>query len=163
MLWNRLNLTPSERVYQTYELATHAMQETEESLELLVQQIICPQKQRLAFQCSLSVFQNMVQLELRNMPRSGHCTSVAVLNVKSGNSEQAISTDIRRVEEILLHKLRAGDSFTRMNKGTFMIMLPGASEENAPIAMERIRTEFIKIYHQTTAVLSYKIYPLQSL
>ena len=163
MLWNRLNLTPSERVYQTYELATHAMQETEESLELLVQQIICPQKQRLAFQCSLSVFQNMVQLELRNMPRSGHCTSVAVLNVKSGNSEQAISTDIRRVEEILLHKLRAGDSFTRMNKGAFMIMLPGASEENAPIAMERIRTEFIKIYHQTTAVLSYKIYPLQSL
>lgn len=163
MLWNRLNQTPSEGIYEFYELATHAMQETEEAIELLVDQIIHPKKLRQAFQCSLSVFRNMVQLELRNIPRSGHSTSVAVLKVDSGNSEQAFSTDIRRVEEVLLHKLRAGDSFTRLNKGTFMIMLPGASVENAEKTMDRIRTEFLSIYQQTTAVLSHKIYPLQSI
>ena len=162
MLWNHLNQTPSNLIYQSYVLATHAMQETEEAIEELIQQIISPQKLKQAFQCSLSVFQNMVQLELRNMPRSGHCSSVAVLKVESGNSEQALSTDIRRVEEVLLHKLRAGDSFTRLNKGTFLIMLPGASAENAENAMKRLHTEFLNIYHQTTAVLSHKVYPLHS-
>ena len=162
MLWNRLSRTPSEAVYQAYVLATHAIQENEESMELLVQQIIQPQKLKKAFQCSLSVFQNMVQLELRNMPRSGHSTSVAVLKVESGNSEQALSTDIRRVEEVLLHKLRAGDSFTRLNKGTFMIMLPGAAAGQAENAMKRIHMEFLNIYHQTTAVLTHKIYPLHA-
>ena len=162
MLWNRLNQTPSKGVYEYYVLATRALQETEEAIELLIDQIIHPQKLQQAFQCSLSVFRNMVQLELRNMPRSGHNTSVAVLKVESGNSEQALSTDIRRVEEVLLHKLRAGDSFTRLNKGTFMIMLPGASVENTEKTMDRIQTEFLSLYQQTTAVLSHKIYPLQS-
>lgn len=162
ILWNRLSRTPSEAVYQSYVLATHSMQKNEESIERLVQQMIHPQKLKHAFQCSLSVFQNMVQLELRNIPRSGHSTSVALLKVESGNSEQALSTDIRRVEEVLLYKLRAGDSFTRLNGGTFLIMLPGASAENAENAMKRINMEFLKIYHQTTAVLSHRIYPLQT-
>ena len=158
MLWQQFGLIPSDQVEQIYALAADFSSNTTEYAGELICQLTKVPESPKAFQCSLLVFRNFVQMELRNMMRSHHESSIVILSAGKLDSRHS-STDTRRLERILLYGLRAGDPFTRLNKGSFVLLLPGASEENAHKVMERIERNFHTTYPRSKARLRYKIFP----
>ena len=97
------------------------------------------------------------------MARSKRPASLAVLqvNVPDG-TEEVSATDIRRAERVLMNGLRTGDPFTRLNRGRFLVLLPGADEGNAEKVMQRLRSGFHDMFPRSKAMLSYRIYPLSA-
>jgi len=160
-LWKNYNLHPSNAVEQVHSLAQHTLYETQDTIEKVVNELCSLTEQRRSFLCSLPIFRNLVQLELRQMIRSKQPSSLAFLTLKNLQSAPPSPTDIRRVERVLLDGLRTGDPFTRLNQGSFIVLLPGASEENSHKVMARIKDAFYSAYPRSSVTLQHNIYPLQ--
>ena len=71
------------------------------------------------------------------------------------------TTDARRLERVLLEGLRAGDPVARLDAGSYILMLTGASEGNARMVMERIERTFHKVYSHSRACISFRVAPLE--
>jgi len=162
MLWRQFDLVPSLAVEQAYTLAVYASRNAEDTEEKIVRQLLMPAEQREAFQCGLLVFQNIVRLELRHLERSERPSSVVLLHVEGADATEPSSTDIRRMERVLLQSLRTGDPFTRLNLGSFALLLPGASAENGRTVMERVERDFHSTYPRSKAHLRYNVYPMKA-
>lgn len=160
-LWKNYNLHPSNAVEQVHSLAQHTLYETQDTIEKIASELSALTEQRRSFLCSLPIFRNLVQLELRQMIRSKQPSSLAFLTIKNLQAAPPSPTDIRRVERVLLDGLRTGDPFTRLNQGSFIVLLPGASEENSHKVMVRIKDAFYSAYPRSTVTLQHNIYPLQ--
>lgn len=112
----------------------------------------------LAFFCTFEIFQKIVALEKRHIERSGQPSALVVVSL----GKKAIpATDARRLERILLEKLRTGDPVARLAADSYILMLTGASMENARLVMGRIDCDFHKVYRHSKADLTYRIAPLQ--
>lgn len=160
MLWQGYNLVPSEKVEQVYTLAVERISNSEDYEWELLRQITYMPEPLQAFHCGVLVFRHLVQMELRNILRNGHESSVVVLRALRNGTNQTPSTDARRVERTLMSSLRAGDPFTKLNMGSFVLLLPGASQENAQKVMQRVDRNFHSTYPRSKAVLQYRVYPL---
>jgi len=160
VIWERFNLPPSGAVEKVHALAVHTVYNTEDTIERIITEMSTLEEEHRAFQCSQLVFQNMVQLELRQMLRNKHESSLAILSLESYDLSAPSATNIRRVERTLQTSLRAGDPFTRLNQGTFILLLAGASEENSHKVMQRIQKNFYGSYPRSNTTLNYTIHPL---
>ena len=159
-LWKNYSLQPSNTVEQVHSLALHALYDSQDTIEKIVSDLGTLKEQDYSFQCSLPVFRNIVQLELRQLVRSQQPSSLAVMKIVSAEDTPPTSTDIRRLERVLLDSLRTGDPFTRLNQGAFILLLPGASEENSHKVMARVKNNFYSAYPRSTVTLQHKIFPL---
>ena len=160
-LWKNYNLHPSNAVEQVHSLAQHALCDTQDTIEKIVAELSSLTEQRRSFLCSLPIFRNLVQLELRQMIRSKQPSSLAFLTLKNLQAAPPSPTDIRRLERVLLDGLRTGDPFTRLNQGGFIILLPGASEENSHKVMGRIKDSYYSAYPRSTVTLQHSVFPLE--
>lgn len=160
MLWEQFNLAPSGAVEKMYSLAVHTLYNTEDTIDRIITEMSTLEEEHRAFQCSQLVFQNMVQLELRQMLRNKHESCLAIVSLESYDKSAPSSTNIRRVERTLQTSLRAGDPFTRLNQGTFVLLLAGASEENSHKVIQRIQKNFYGSYPRSNTTLNYSIHPL---
>ncbi|MBR5537090.1 MAG: hypothetical protein IKU58_04240 [Clostridia bacterium] len=151
MLWRGYSLVPPERVEQIYSLAVERCSNDEDYERELLRQLLQMPEPLQAFSCSQLVFRHLVQLELRQMRRNGHQSSVVVLQAMKDSQSGKPSTDTRRVERVLLNALRAGDPFTKLNMGSFALLLPTAAEENAEKVMERVKHQFHTTYPRSRA------------
>lgn len=161
MLWREFGLVPSEQVEEIYALAVDFSCQIDSCSGELIRQLTQIPESPKAFLCNLLVFRNLVQLELRDMMRSGHSSSVVQITITRSDSKQ-LPTDIRRVERTLMYGLRAADPFAKLNQGGFAVLLPGASEEHAGKVMERIERNFRTAYPRSRAYLQYHIVPLKT-
>lgn len=161
MLWREFGLIPSNQVEEIYALAMDFNSQTEDYSGELIRQLIQIPESPKAFQCSLLVFRNLVQRELRSMMRSGHPAAIVQINIRKSEPKQ-LPTDVRRLERTLLYGLRAADPFAKLNMGGFVVLLPGASEENAKKVMERIDHNFHTAYPRSKAYLQYHVFPLKT-
>jgi len=162
MLWREFNLVPSERTERVYTLAVESGKGNGVYEDEFVRQLTQYTEQTSAFHCSLLVFRNVVQLELRHMARSSQPAAIAIVRAEAPEGEAPSATDIRRLERTLLHSLRAGDPFTRLNQGSFAILLSTATLENAQKVMERVKNSFHSNYPRSRAVLRCRVYPLNT-
>lgn len=155
------NLTPSDQVEKLHTLAEE-MYEEDDVEEKIMQRLFVPSDEKGAFQCGMLAFQNFVQLELRHMQRHGNSTCIILLQAETLKKNQASTTDIRRLERVIKSSLRSGDPFTRLNKGSFALLLAGADEEDSKRIAERIEKDFYSTYTRTQAILNFKIYALST-
>lgn len=160
MLWSEYNLVPSDRVEQMYSLAVEKGKSAEDFEKKVMQQLMQLPDETGAFQCGLLVFQNIMRLERRHMVRSGTPACIAVLRTETAGKTEPTITDIRRLERTLQSSLRAGDPFTRLNQGSFALLLAGATTDNAQNVVERIQHNFYKTYPRSKAILLHHIYSL---
>lgn len=160
MLRREFDLAPSEQVDEIYALAVDFNSKEENYSEELIRQLTQLPDSPKAFQCSLLVFRNLVQLELRSMMRNNQDSSIVLININKSDTK-TFSTDMRRLERTLLYGLRAADPFTRLNLGGVALLLPGASEENSHRVMDRIKHNFHTTYPKSTAHLKYHVFPLK--
>ena len=160
MLWEKFSLPPSGAVEQTYSLVLHAIYDTEDTADKIINDLSILSEDRRAFLCSLPIFRNIVQLDLRHMLRNNQESTLAVLKVDAKDEAMPSSTDIRRLERTLLEGLRVGDPFIRLNQGTFVILLSGASVEMSHKVMARIKNKFSAAYPRSTANLKHRVFSL---
>lgn len=159
MLWEELSLVPSEEVELVHAAAVDATNTDEQDIiRILTEQ----ENNGSAFLCSFSVFRNMVLLETRHMAR--YKTESSILIVKAGGrgADAVPTTDVRRIERVLLKTLRCADPIARLNAGAYVVLLSGASEENAKVVMERIERVFRTSYPRSKAYLDFRVYSLDS-
>ncbi len=162
MLWEKFNLPPSGAVEQTYSLVLHAIYDTEDTADKIINDLSVLSEDRRSFLCSLPIFRNIVQLELRQMLRNKQESSLVVLKIDAKDESMPSSTDIRRLERTLLEGLRVGDPFIRLNQGTFIILLPGASEEISHRVMQRIMNQFSRAFPRSATILKHRVFPLKA-
>ena len=157
MLWREFEIEPTEEMEHLYMLAEGMCQNHVEERDIL-KLAASKELETHAFFCTFGVFQSIVALEKRHLTRSGR--SSALLLVSLGR-KVAPTTDARRLERILLEGLRTGDPIARLNAGSYLLLLSGASTEDAQMVMERLDRDFHKTYSRSGACISYRIYLLE--
>lgn len=157
MLWEEFEIEPAEQVEQIHILADSMCQNNMDSLDIL-KLVAEGEPENHAFFCTFGVFQSIVALEKRHLARSGHSSALVVVSL--GNRVTP-STDARRLERILLEGLRTGDPVARLDASSYIVMLSGASAENAGVVMERIDRAFHKAYSHSQACISYRVSALE--
>lgn len=156
-LWQEFEIEPAEPVEQMYMLAVSMRQNSMDSQDILKLAAEGGPDSR-AFFCTFGVFQSIVALEKRHLERTGQTSALVIVSL--GN-KVIPTTDARRLERILLDGLRTGDPVARLDAGSYILMLTGASEENARLAMERIDRSFHKTYSHSRACISFRVSALK--
>lgn len=150
-------IIPSDQVEQLYTLAAGLRKKDIDAPDIF--RLVCgDDEDQRAFFCTFEVFQNIVTLEKRHLARSGQSSALVIISL--GN-KTAPATDARRLERILLDGLRAGDPVARLEAGSYILMLTGASIENAQMVMGRIDYNFHSTYRYSKAKLNYQIESLK--
>lgn len=150
-LEQELELEPSEQIEQIHALAV-GMGRKERSADEIFR-IVCEDRdENQAFFCTFEMFQKIVALEKRHIMRSKTSSVLAIVSLGKG---AVLTTDIRRLERILLGGLRGGDPVARLESGSYILLLPGADMENAQMVMGRIDSSFHKTYRRSKANLKY--------
>ena len=70
---------------------------------------------------------------------------------------------MKQLETTLTAALRAGDPFTRMGTNRYMILLPGASRENAEMVSQRILKRLRRDFLRPAQDYSFRITDLERL
>ena len=158
LLWQEFEIGPAEQVEQIYMLAESMCKNNgygQDILKLVAEGGLDGSR---AFFCTFSVFQSIVALEKRHLSRTGEKSSLAIVSL--GNKVTP-TTDARRLERILLEGLRTGDPVARLDAGSYILMLTGATVENARMVMDRLDRTFHKIYSHSKACISFRVSPLE--
>lgn len=152
-LEEELGLFPGEQVE---EIRTLALGMTKKELQMSdILKLTCKEEEdQHAFFCTFEMFQNIVTLERRHLTRSGEDAALVIISLGKG---AVPTTDARRLERVLMEGLRGGDPVARLEAGSYVLMLPGADEENAWAVMGRIDSSFHRIYRHSKARLTYCI------
>lgn len=146
-------IIPSEQVEQLYTLASDLRKKDVDMSDIF--KLVCSNdEEQSAFFCSFEVFQKIVTLEKRHLARSGEPSALVIISL-AGHSITA--TDTRRLERILLNGLRVSDPVARLEAGSYILMLTGASIENARMVMGRIDYNFHSTYRYSKAKINYQI------
>ena len=157
-LWAEMSLVPSEDVEIVHAAAVGAKHADEKDV---IRMLTETEGVSGAFLCSFSVFRSIAILEARHLVRNHGASTVLVVRAdRQQESNMLPATDVRRLERILLKSLRAGDPVARLDAGSYIVLLSGATAANAHSVMMRIEKAFRGAYPQSKARLDYKVYPL---
>lgn len=156
-LWQEFEIEPARHVEQAYLLAV-SMQQNSVEYQDIIRMMTEEDTDGQAFFCTFHMFQSIVALEKRHLSRSRQISSLVVVSL--GNKVTP-TTDARRLERILLKGLRTGDPVARLDAGSYILMLTGASTENAQMVMERLIHTFHKAYSRSKACISFQVSPLK--
>lgn len=117
-----------------------------------------------AFACSNAVFREIALLRLREMERSGedsHIIAISFSNPSTKTARRIINA--KRVAQVLSATLRASDPFTKVGSNQFLVLLPGASAENARMVYERIVAHFKDNFPQAELAFRFSMMSLAAL
>ena len=148
-----LELAPSEYIEQMYTLAAELRKKDIGIPNIF--KLVCEGKVgEKAFFCTFEVFQSIVALERRHRVRTKETSSLAIISL----GRDAVSvTDVRRLERVLQESLRGGDPVARLETGSYILMLAGASMEDAHLVLKRIDSVFHRTYRRSKASIIYQI------
>lgn len=152
-LLQEYEMLPTENMEQLHTLALGLRKNDVEERDILG--LVCEEKtDSQAFFCTFPTFRSIVALERRHLKRSGQSSALIMISL---GSDAVPTTDGRRLERILLEKLRTGDPIARLEAGTYIIMLTGASEEEARTVFGRIDCAFHRTYRHSEANLTFRV------
>ncbi len=117
-----------------------------------------------AFYCDNNVFREIVKLQLRELRRNHGQSQILLVRLKPDSlplERQAVL--MKQLETTLTAALRAGDPFTRMGTNRYMILLPGASRENAEMVSQRILKRLRRDFLRPAQDYSFRITDLERL
>lgn len=157
-LHKEYEIEPSEQVMQVYVRAVGS-EKGEFGKEDILSLVLDHQKQKKAYKCSFGTFQSITEIEMRHQARLKQESCIVMARVVRTSS---VTTDVRRLERVLLEGLRAGDPVAKLNQNSYVVLLSGASEENARVVMERLKSKFTKLYSHSQALIDYQVCPLSA-
>lgn len=117
-----------------------------------------------AFYCDNNVFREIVKLNIREMRRSHGQAQILLVRLNRSDlpmERQAVL--MKQLETTLTAALRAGDPFTRMGTNRYIVLLPGATRENAEMVRERILNRLYKDFFRPAKDYSFRVSDLEHL
>lgn len=159
MLWQEYEIEPAEQVEQVYALASSMCQGGMDSQNIL-KLVSEGGEESGAFFCTFGVFRNIVALERRHLARSKQNSTLVLVSL---GDKAAPTTDARRLQRVLMEGLRTGDLVARLDAGSYIVMLTGASVENARLVTSRVEQKFHKTYANSGARITFRISSLEPL
>ena len=146
-------IEPSDQVMQIYVRAMGS-KKGELGKEDVLSLVLDHQKQKKAYKCSFSTFQSITEIEIRNQERTGMESCITMIRILRSPS---MTTDVRRLERVLLEGLRTGDPVAKLNQTSYVALLSGADEKNARMVAERLKAKFTKLYSHSQALIDYQV------
>lgn len=160
MLWRCYGVTPGEKVEQMYAMVMEARKGGFVDIHDLIR-FFHEKDDNKAFLCDFSVFRNFVLLEQRCLRRENHSTVLIAVNIK--HSGELKLADIRRLERTLLMGLRCTDPITRLNAGSFLLLLKNADMGEGEKVTKRLDNMFKKAYPAAAVSLEWQIFSLKDI
>lgn len=117
-----------------------------------------------AFYCENNVFREIVKLQLRELKRNHGQSQILLVRLKPDSlklERQAVLK--KQLETTQTASLRAGDPVTRMGANRYMILLAGASRENAEMVSQRILNRLHKDFLRPAQDYGFRIADLEHL
>lgn len=117
-----------------------------------------------AFYCDNNVFREIVKLQLRELRRSRGQAQILLVRLNRGDLPlERQSVFMKQLENTLTAALRAGDPFTKMGANRYVVLLAGASHENAETVSQRILNRLRSDYLRPPQDYSFRIVDLERL
>lgn len=158
-LWQEYEIEPAEPVEQMYTLAADMCQESPDSQNVL-KLVLEGGEEKGAFFCTFGVFRSIVALERRHLARTRQTSTLVIVSL---GDKTAPSTDARRLQRVLMEGLRTGDLVARLDAGSYIVMLSGASVENARLVTQRVEQRFRRTYANSGAHITFRMSSLEPL
>lgn len=146
-------MPPPEHIEQLHTLAA-GLGKREMGEEDILRMVCEGEADSHAFFCTFGTFQSIVALERRHLKRTRENSSLVLVSL---SSDATPTTDGRRLERILLERLRTGDPIARLEADAYIFMLTGASVEDARTVISRIDSMFHRTYRHSKASLSFQV------
>ncbi len=158
-LWQEYEIEPMEQVEEMHVLAAGMCQDTMDSQNVL-ELVSEAGEENGAFFCTFGVFRSIVALERRHLARSRQPSTLVIVSL---GDQIAPTTDARRLQRVLMEGLRTGDLVARLDAGSYIVMLSGASVENAWQVAGRVEQKFRRAYANSNANITFRMSSLEPL
>jgi len=160
----QLGIKPSQDMEDIYRRLNQSNIKMEMDLSV-IQSFLVEPRHKGAYYCEYGVFQEMYRLEARRAVRSGQEIQLMLLTMldRGGECLQAKRTPqaMEEMKRVLLSSLRSGDIFARFSPAQYLVMLPGASTENAELVFRRIEERYGCTLIGMSSVLVHSIRPVE--
>ncbi len=114
--------------------------------------------------CEPELFRILYRMERRRAEREDRPIQVGLLTLSSPDYRlppgKILQESMDIINEILTSSLRKGDVYTLWNDNQFAMLLPGATQEEAEMVIERARGHFMKEGSREDLLLHSSIHPL---
>lgn len=159
MLLQEYDIVPSAEVERMYVLALNSEFNNMDNQNLL--QILEENDTKGAFFCTFNVFSHLVMMERRHTYRNGRPFALAIFGIE--DFQMTTTTGIHKLEQVLHTGLRNCDAVTRMNVGSFLVLLSGATTESVALIAKRIEKMFYSGHKSSLPTLYYRTIELPTL
>lgn len=100
-----------------------------------------------AFYCEPEIFKSIYELERRRSERSGQQVGIAVIGLKPsvGETIGRVKQMMNQLKELLMTKLRKGDSLSQWNDFQMVVLLPGVDPSTMQMVLDRVLEGFTPV------------------
>ena len=167
LLYRNLGVHPSQALRALYREIMDVEKGLEVDLEVIQRQLQEAAGQTGAFVCEYGFFQQVYRLEARRAARNGSCIHIALLTVSQPGGGvpplNVLNQTMDQLLAVITASLRRGDVVSRFSGAQYVLMLPGATQEDAVMVMDRILSTFHNKHRFNCLELVYKVRALDIL
>jgi DNA-binding SARP family transcriptional activator len=161
-----LGVQPPTAIQDFYKQIMQARSDLEFNMEAIRSELLENNRTRGAFICEYAVFNELYNLQIRNLERLGVPMFLALIMVNSvdGLPLPPLNLDeiMQGLLEILRANLRKGDAITHYLPAQCALLLPTVNHETGAMVIERIKRVFYQKYPNSNIIFNYRIGPLGS-
>lgn len=161
LLYRNLGVRPSQALRDLYREIMDVEKGLETDLEVIQSQLQEAAGKSGAFVCEYGFFQQVYRLEARRAARNGTCIHIALLTVSQPGGGvpplNVLNQTMDQLLTVITASLRRGDVVSRFSGAQYVLMLPGASQEDAVMVMDRILSSFRTKHRFNCLELAYKV------
>ena len=157
-------VAPSEELEMMKSVAVRERYGSETEEAKIVEFLFRADTESGAFYCDNNVFREITKLRMRDMSRTHTPCQLIIFRLKNDDIPMEKRTVyMRRLESALQNGLRSGDPYTRLGSGRLLVLLTGATTENAYRVIDRVLDRLRKEYPRSGASYATKVMDLAGL
>ena len=164
LFFTHFGVNPSPEFVALYKEITKTTHSVEQDIGVIKGRMQEKGSRTGPFYCEFEVFKDVYRLELRAQARTGQIVCLCLLTVASADgsrpSQKQLAASMDKLFQATVHTLRQNDIFTRFSISQYLIMLPGATVENADMAIGRIIRSFRRENPRLATMVRYRLQPL---
>ena len=157
-------VAPSEELEMMKSVAVRERYGSETEEAKIVEFLFRADTESGAVYCDNNVFREITKLRMRDMSRTHTPCQLIIFRLKNDDIPMEKRTVyMRRLESALQNGLRSGDPYTRLGSGRLLVLLTGATTENAYRVIDRVLDRLRKEYPRSGASYATKVMDLAGL
>ncbi len=120
-----------------------------------------------AFVCEYSLFKEIYYLHMRNLGRLGQSMFLVLVSVtpkcEEDSDPERMNEIMKKLQDVLVQRLRTGDTISRYSATQFTALLPSAADEEVGrTVMERLKGNFYEEEFNKNYNFSYKLIRIEN-